>query len=185
MQVLQPVTAGLSQAVPLLEQTAQIFGGLGKVLPGERLSQSWALLMACLQLFPAFGTVWVPVTATGAIRSSVPSSACASWSRRKPEWKQQCWTQQGWHIGSASARGHWVSWAEVAPLVASRSWPSTGRNPAVQGGCARFCFVTAPDSPTAACWLCVGWSLGGGFGLCSSGRAVTLLCAPLPQHNPP
>lgn len=68
-QLLQPVTAGLTSAVPLLEQTAQISEGSGKVLPGERLSQAWALLMACLQLFPAVGTVWVPVTATGAIRT--------------------------------------------------------------------------------------------------------------------
>lgn len=46
----------------------------------------------------------------------------------------------------------------------------------------RFCFIKAPDSPSAACWVSVGWRgvWGGGFGLCSSGRAVTLLCAPLP-----
>lgn len=78
-QLLQPVTAGLTSAVPLLQQTARISGGPGKVLPGERLSQAWALLMACLQLFPAVGTVGVPVTATGAIRtlcSSVIVQVC-------------------------------------------------------------------------------------------------------------
>lgn len=56
-QVLRPMTARLTAAVPLLEQTARISGGPGKVLPGERLSQAWALLMACLELFPAVGTV--------------------------------------------------------------------------------------------------------------------------------
>lgn len=59
MQILQPMRARLTSAVPLLEQTAQISGGPGKVLPGEGLSQARALLMAYLQLFPAFGTVWV------------------------------------------------------------------------------------------------------------------------------
>lgn len=75
-QVLQPVTAGLTSAVPLLEQTAQISGGPGKVLPGERLSQAWALLTACLELFQAVGIVWVPVTATGALRNSVLTCNC-------------------------------------------------------------------------------------------------------------
>lgn len=75
-QVLQPVTAGLTSAVPLLEQTARISGGPGKVLPGERLGQAWALLVACLELFQAVGIVWVPVTATGALRNSVLTCDC-------------------------------------------------------------------------------------------------------------
>lgn len=166
-QVLQPVTARLTSAVPLLGQTAWISGGSGKVLPGEGLSQAWALLMACLQLFPAVGTVWVPVTATGAIRNSVLTCHCQLCLCLLVQVEARVEVAvQGSHAGCGSARGHWISWAEVAlwwpPGAGQAQAGSPAGDPAVQGGCVRFCFIRAPDSPSAACWVCVGW--GGGLG---------------------
>lgn len=189
------MTARLTSAVPLLGQTAWISGGSGKVLPGERLSQAWALLMARLQLFPAVGTVWVPVTATGATRSPVLTCHCQLCLCLLVQVEGRVeMAVQGSHAGCGSARGHWISWAEVAlwwppGAVQAQAGSPAGGPSRARWVCEVLLYQGTRFPQCCLLGLCgLERSLGRGFGLCSSGRAgraVTLPCAPLPQHSPP
>lgn len=86
--------------------------------------------------------------------------------------------------------GHWISWAEVAPLVASRSWPSTGRSREPLRGPSRGRWVCEVllDQGTRFPLCCLGGlcgserSLGRGFGLCSSGSDPAVCSSP-PAHS--